>query len=188
MKKTLMGLLFCGLPLNGCSDTRADLMNKNQPVYKVERSLERDNINKRLKLSNDPNQLMWVYCLGMNGDVVISSPVLGKVSSSSKRLEPSSVDADSPINSTIGDVRYSTNELMSADGTYGGSDPYVYWFTPEGQYFQWNGQYIVSNVPLRVEKQVFNVEKIDYDEINKARNAEAVLKSGGKINNKLEIK
>ena len=185
-------LLVASLPLvmgESCEDQRAIEMNKQQPTYRLTHSVERDNINARLKLANDPNQIMWVYCLSDMGNVILGSPVRGKVSSSRKRLEPktgSGTDG-SHVVGIIGDNRYLTDELMGADGTYGESDDYVYWFTPEGQYFQWSGRYIESNAPLKLDRPIFNTRDIDYQELERAKKAETALKSGKKVNNNLEV-
>ena len=193
IRNTLTAIVLGGaLALGSGCDNRSERIKKmedTQGTYQITHSVERDNVNKRLALANDPTQIMWVYCLSDMGNVIISSPVVGKVSSSTKRLEPSSgerygtgIDTHS-----IGGERYTSNELMGADGTFGSSDPYVYWFTPEGQYLQWNGEYVVSNVPLKLERAVFNIRDIDYNELNKGKKAEEALKSGKKINNNLEV-
>ena len=136
-------------------------------------------------LANDPTQIMWIYCLSDMGSLVLSSPVVGKVSSSSKRLEPAKETGYDCI--ALNGNRYCTDEIMSADGTYGSSDPYVYWFTPEGQYFQWNGDYIVSSVPIKVDRPTFHVRDIDAQELLKAKKAQETLKAGGRVTNDLEV-
>ena len=142
-KSGLMALTFVGASLiSGCDEStpredRAQQAAREQPVADVEYSVERNNINERLRLTNDPNQLMWVYCMSMNGNVALSSPVVGKLSSSTKRIEPN-------VTRTVYEGGFADHpnfrniEEISADRTYGSSDNYVYWFTPEGQYFQWN--------------------------------------------------
>ena len=191
MNKTLTSIVLMSAALAACDNSSAHVrkMQEDQKAYEVTHSVERDNINKRLALSNDPTQIMWIYCLSDMGNIILSSPVVGKVSSSDKRLEPKTgsrygggVDVH-----RIADTRYTSNELMAADGTFGSSDSYVYWFTPEGQYFQWNGDYIESNAPLKLERAIFNVRDIDYAELARARSAEEALKSGKKVNNNLEI-
>jgi|SRR3989344_7449009 len=187
MKNRLSAIvLSSSLVLTSCNqqkDARAERAVKEQPVYEITHSVERDNINKRLALANDPTQIMWVYCLSDMGNVVMSSPVVGKPTSSNKRLEPyvSVVDRDS----TDGDSR--SWDQIGADRTYGSSDSYVYWFTPEGQYIQWNGLYIASNVPLKIERPIFNTRDIDYTELQRAKLAQEALKEGKKVNNKLEV-
>src|SRR3989338_3764685 len=187
IRNTLTAIVLGGaLALGSGCDNRSERIKKmedTQPVYEITHSVERDNINKRLALANDPTQIMWVYCLSDMGNVVMSSPVVGKPTSSNKRLEPyvSVVDRDS----TDGDSR--SWDQIGADRTYGSSDSYVYWFTPEGQYIQWNGLYIASNVPLKIERPIFNTRDIDYTELQRAKLAQEALKEGKKVNNKLEV-
>jgi len=176
-----------GTSNSGCTDKRAREMTFQQPAVKLEHSVERDNINKRLQLANDPTQIMWIYGLSDMGNVVFSSPVVGKVTSSTKRLEPRTMGGNNSITGYIGDDSYQTNEIMSADGTYGESDPYVFWFTPEQQYFQWNGKYILSNAPLRLERPILNMRDIDNEELARAQLASQALKQGKLVNNNLEV-
>ncbi len=172
---------------NSCESDRVRRMNEQQQAVEIVHSVERENINKRLKIANDPNQIMWIYGLSDAGNVpIFYSPLVGKVTSSTKRLEPSHIAGQ---NSTIGYVageQFSTDEIMGADGTYGSSDPYVYWFTPEGQYLQWNGKYILSSIPLKFDKPILNVSDIDYVELQKGQKAREALKANKKVNNKLE--
>ena len=193
MKKTLRTLVLASactltLALFGCAESeRVREMQKKQATYQITYSVERDNINKRLELSNDPTQIMWFYGLSDIGNIVLSSPVVGKLSSSTKRLEPRTTDNDSSTYGFVGNERYSTNEIMGADGTYGESDQYVFWFTPEKQYFQWNGRYILSSAPVKTEKVILNLRDIDYQELERGKKAEKALKEGKKITNTLEI-
>ncbi|MBI2666637.1 hypothetical protein HYX13_03430 [Candidatus Woesearchaeota archaeon] len=183
-------LLTSAESCGGVSD-RVRQMNQNQEAVIIEHSVERDNINKRLALANDPTQIMWFYALSDVGTVVLSSPVVGKASSSGKRLEPKTGTIyNSGATCNIGYVAgeaYCTNEIMGADGTYGESDAYVYWFTPEGQYFQWNGKYVVSNAPLKIEKPILNVRDIDRQELERGKRAEEALKAKKKVSNSLEV-
>ena len=195
--KTAMMVGLAALTLGGCDmqqpDTREQQMQRAQQVEHIDYSVERDNINYRLKVTNDPNQIMWIYCLSDMGQVLLTSPVRGKVSSSTKRLEPTTIegshDTMSYLNEVaIGGYRFYTKEVMGADGAYGASDPYVYWRTPEGQYMQWNGKYIESSVPLKLSTPVFNMRDIDYDMLGKAKAAENALKAGKPVSNSLELK
>ena len=192
MRKSL-GLLVFAMTMpflmgnENCTSERVEQMNRNQETYEITHSVERDNINRRLKLANDPTQIMWIYCLSDTGVPVTFSPVVGKVTSSTKRLEPSATSSGSSTRGYVGKEQYYTHEIMGADGTYGSSDPYVYWFTPEGQYFQWSGKYIVSNAPIKLEKPILSIRDIDHEELQRANRASQALKAGQQVNNNLEI-
>ncbi|HIH17955.1 MAG TPA: hypothetical protein HA282_01130 [Nanoarchaeota archaeon] len=174
--------------LYGCNQNpRVERMQNQQGSFKITHSVERDNINFKNEYANDPNKVMWIYCLSDMGNIVLTSPVVGKVTSSNKRLEPKTLSDESSIEFTIEGDRLNTDEVMGADGTYGESDQYVYWKTPEKQYFQWSGSYILSSAPLKLERPILNVRDIDYTELQRGRIAEQALKEGKKVKNNLEI-
>lgn len=37
------------------------------------------------------------------------------------------------------------------EGTYGSSNPYIFFWTVDGQYIQWSGKYLYSDKPFRIE-------------------------------------
>ncbi|GEM_PF-2864051 len=174
-----------------CENERVEKVQQKQEAYEQTHSVERDNINTRLKLFDDPNHILWIYCLSDTGNVVLSSPLVGKVTSSGKRLEPREasgrVGGDGHNYGYVGKEKYHTNEILGVDGTYGSSDSYVYWFTPEGQYLQWNGNYLLSSVPFKLEKHLFNTSNIDLEDLKKGQQAEKALKEGKKVSNTLEL-
>lgn len=70
----------------------------------------------------------------------------GKCTSSNKRLIP-----DQKVSSEGG--AWSDDVLISApseDGTSGSSDEYIYCFTVDGKYKQWNGDYYASDSPIEL--------------------------------------
>ncbi|MEK6885009.1 MAG: hypothetical protein AABY22_35585, partial [Nanoarchaeota archaeon] len=117
---------------------------------KLQSSIEQENINKRLQLVNSPSTTMWFYGLSDTGSIIFRSVVNGKVSSSTKRLEPISGDNTNNYCSSKNAEGKCSNELIQADGTFGPSDEYVYWFDYEGNYYQWNGKYILTTKPLLI--------------------------------------
>ena len=189
MRKTALALGLTAIALTGCvnSSDRVRDTQRTQGVSDIEYSLERENISKRIDITNDQNQVMFWYGLSGMGNIVAKAVVKGKVTSSEKRLEPRTTDDDYPTRGYVGDEMYRTNEIMGADKTYGNSDKYVFWFTPEEQYFQWNGLYILSNAPLRLEDPVINFSDIDYEEMQRAETAREALKGGKSVNNNLEV-
>lgn len=114
-----------------------------QPVIDG-KSMEQYNIARRLVNDNKLDAVRYVYVIGLNGQVVNKFVINGKVTSSGKRLTPTSVAAfggDSwtdtkgmPI--TIDGHDYRTNEVLDAEGSYGTSTPYIYMFTTAGNYVQ----------------------------------------------------
>ena len=157
MKKVILGIVMVvimSFGLIGCEvdearqvrnqqmeDKSIQAMNvmKQTPVPEFKRSLERENIVKRLKVTNDPNTLQWIYPMSA-GRVVGRFPVLGKVTGGSKRLTPETYydGGGSEI-------------LPDETGAYGSSDAYIFWFDPAGRYHQHRGDYFLSPVPYKID-------------------------------------
>lgn len=104
-------------------------------------SVEQRNVKDRLAADNKPGSIKHLYVISAySGQVLIYSTVRGKVTSSGKRLTPESVTAawsDSGNNYggfvvPIGGRNTITPEVLSDDGTYGPSVPYVFWFDAKG--------------------------------------------------------
>ena len=129
-------------------------------------TVEQRNVKKRLLKDNIPGSVKHLYVVSAySGDVIIYSTVKGKVTSSGKRLSPTSVASGEhswgiPIQ--IGDRKLRTTEVLQDDGTYGSSIPYVYWFDQRDVYHQHyvsGGQILhVSDKPLTVGKIILNME------------------------------
>lgn len=130
---------------------------------------EQRNIKKRLEQDNKPGAIQHLYVISSySGQVLIYSTVQGKITSSGKRLTPShlegqtslpTVDASQPAG------YYFTDEMIGDDGTYGSSEPYLYWYDSKGIYHQHyvsGGQIIhVSDQPLAVKSVILNMEVTD---------------------------
>lgn len=115
---------------------------------------EIDNIKARLELTSKVGALGYVLLINQAGQPIAYYGVKGKVTSGSKRL--------TPPDRTYSNGNGSGIRLAPSDeGTYGSSDPYVYFWTTSGQYVQWNGSYLYSDQPFRikVEPLVINIEQ-----------------------------
>lgn len=133
-------------------------------------TLEQGNIAERLHRDNLPGSIKHLYVISsVSGQVLLYSTVKGKVTSSSKRLSPSTVIGDGQVNATnyynyvsINGQRYITNEVLGDDGTYGGSIEYLYWFDSKGVYHQHykggNEMLHISDQPLAVKSIILNLE------------------------------
>lgn len=110
---------------------------------------EIDNIKKRLELTSNPGLLGFVAVINGVGQIVTYSPVQGKITSGGKRLTaPSKVWG-------IDRGQYTGSQLgpsPSDEGTWGSSNPYVYWWTPGGQYLQTSMDYVYSDKPFRLSE------------------------------------
>jgi len=118
---------------------------------------EIDNIKNRLELTSKPGQLGFVLLLNEMGQPIMYEGVRGKITSSSKRLTP-------PIKRwEVDKGEFRGTEMHAAEsdeGTWGSSDPYVYYWNLNGEYRQWNGKYLYSDKPFRLRQEplVINIE------------------------------
>lgn len=135
------------------------------PLPQLENSLERTNISKRLTTFSDPAKVSYIY-LTSYGKVMAFYTVKGKITSGSKRLTAQSVtvDGNGEVASVGGNVYDSTGsftvEQPELDGTYGSSAPYIYFWTTDGVYVQWNGEYMLADQPLKLTTQPELVREI----------------------------
>ena len=121
-------------------------------------TLEQSNIERRIKVTTDPAKLMWIHLMSADGKIVARMVIQGKITSSSKRLQPKFVYAG--VASGEWKESYGakfgghlTDEIIQPDGTYGDSDYYVYWFDPQGRYHQLSTgttgvTYLVTDYPI----------------------------------------
>lgn len=90
------------------------------------------------------------YIVLFSGNTVVGKFVVdGKVSSLNSFLTPDSeyYSSDS-INKWLSDV----------DGSYGENDSGIFFFTPDGKYIEWSGEYLYSDIPFTVENPVISYE------------------------------
>lgn len=136
-------------------------------------SVEQRNVRDRLLADNKPGSIKHLYVISAySGQVLIYSTVRGKVSSSGKRLTPETVTAAWSNDGSnyggfkvpIGNSQVVTTEVLSDDGTYGSSIPYIFWFDAKGAYHQHyveGGQIVhISDQPLAVKSIVLNMETV----------------------------
>lgn len=130
------------------------------PLPQLTNSLERSNISRRLTTFDDPAKISYIYLVSY-GRVMAFYTVKGKVTSGSKRLtNPDRVidDCGSLINLDGGDSWGCTASVITVpspelDGTYGSSADYIYFWTTDGTYVQWNGEYMLSDQALKLSTQ-----------------------------------
>lgn len=106
---------------------------------------EIDNIKKRLELTANPGLLGFVVLLNESGQPVMYTGVKGKITSGGKRLtRPDRSTTEGPGQNNV------VMQSPSDEGTFGSSGEYVFFWTPAGQYVQWNGKYLYSDKPFRL--------------------------------------
>lgn len=153
MKLTIIAAALGLLSLAACGEPSARVQQATQGGERAQRAManatsnaEQDNIEARLTLTSNPDLLGHVAIVNKVGQVVLYTTIKGKVTSGSKRLTNpgycGAVNGDCP----------------SDEGTYGSSNPYVFFWTNSGQYIQTSMDYIYSDKPLRLdEKPLFTV-------------------------------
>ncbi len=150
------------------ANTVADTVERQKtavPLPRLDNSLERLNIKKRLETFDDPNKVSYIYLTSF-GRVMAFYTIKGKVTSGSKRLTRQSVTVDgdgnvADVGSNVFDSSGSyTVEQPELDGTYGSSTPYIYFWTTDNVYVQWSGDYMLVDQPLKLATQPELVREI----------------------------
>ena len=182
MKKTLavLGLASAIVALVGCESGPTQLPQSTSGVVKTQVKVdtgpdglttEQRNVGERLVDDNKPGAIKHLYVISAySGQVIIYSTVRGKVTSSGKRLTPTTVAAYGTgnggnidgIDVVIGNQVYETNEVLQDDGTYGHSMDYLFWRDTRSVYHQHyvtGGQILhISDQPLAVKGIIINME------------------------------
>lgn len=166
----------------GCIESNADYSQKTKSgVQKAEATVktqasgmtfEQENIVRSYEVENKPGAIKHLYVISpYSGQVLIYSTVKGKVTSSQKSINPTIVvgtEGQSVGRSSMGfpvtvhgQTKY-TPQVMQESGTYGSSDPYIFWWDVAGRYhkhFVTGGQILhISDQPMPVKDVVINME------------------------------
>ena len=182
MKKIALAVLtlfVCTMFLTGCTevpvsgtkqDTRnqkavADSLAERQKTpTDISYSLERYNLIRRAYWVNGQrekaNMLVCEiekplgYIVLFAGNAVVGNFVVdGKVSSLNSFLTPSNVDTVYGSGATL------TTEMADVDGSYGENDSGIFFFTPDGKYIEWSGDYLYSDIPFTVGDPIVKYEE-----------------------------
>jgi len=125
-------------------------------------TVEQENVKRRIEQENTPGSTKHLYIVSAySGEIILYSPVKGKVTSSGKRLTPYEVAAGSfgygqystandgiPVN--IGGTNQLTSEVLQDDGTYGSSTEYLYWWDLNDVFHQ---QYVTGGMIVHISDQ-----------------------------------
>jgi hypothetical protein len=136
---------------------------KAQPATKLDWSLERDQLDKRNVLWNDPNKISYIYLMSY-GKVMAFYTIKGKVSSVNSSLTGAEQIVKDPNIEGYGEGHYSESLLMESpdyDGSYGDNGAGVFFFCTDGTYVEWNGEYMLCDRPLKLATQPELVRQVD---------------------------
>lgn len=149
--------MFIGCEFEENQQTSLSGAEQVESIYKVpknvkDKTVEQQNIEDRIAVTTDPTKVMWIHLVALDGKIIRRMPVRCKVTSSGKRLEPTiAADAAGFYPDVMG-TNHETNELIQADGTYGHSDPYIFWFDPMSRYHQYGTAggigYLITDYPI----------------------------------------
>ena len=168
---TLTMLFFTVMVCSACEDAgslqdtkntinNANKLHENQPTpTDIDYSLERYNLIRRTYWVNGQREKANTlpceiekplgYIVLFSGNVVVGNFVVdGKVSSLNSFLTP-----DSQYYQWEGKNKW----LADVDGSYGENDNGIFFFTSDGKYIEWNGNYLYSDIPFVVESPILNI-------------------------------
>ncbi|MFA5174732.1 MAG: prepilin-type N-terminal cleavage/methylation domain-containing protein [Candidatus Pacearchaeota archaeon] len=120
------------------------------PVPTMETSLERSNIAKRAETFNKENKISYIYLVSY-GKVMAFYTVKGKVSSTNSYLIPQEQLVDSKgrnCGEWNSGIECYVVQAPDIDGSYGDNSGAIFFFTTEGVYVEWNGEYMLADQPL----------------------------------------
>lgn len=121
-----------------------EAQKKNDPVPQLSDSLERGNIVDHLLRNNKPDRVRYIYLLADTGGIYAYFVIKGKVTSTSAQLTPT----DSIWGSSYGNLAL---QGPTDDGSFGGDEGGIYFFTDTGNEIQWNGRWLLSDEPLKIQ-------------------------------------
>lgn len=151
---------------------------ENQPApTDLDYSLERYNIIRRAYWVNGQREkanslqcevekpLGYIVLFSEAGAVVGNFIVDGKVSSLNSYLFPAQTDYDC-LGRTVGSDygAYSSGSVYTVenpgiDGAYGQNVTGIFFFTTDGKYIEWTGDFLYSDIPFEVDKPVLNYKE-----------------------------
>lgn len=121
------------------------------PADKLTDSLERKNLAERLLRYNNPSKISYIYLLAPNGSTVVSYfTIKGKVTSNDSQMTTSAL-VDKYCYS--GDCSFETVPAPEDDGSYGGNEPGIFFFTTDNVMVTWSGPYLMTDAPMKMNGQ-----------------------------------
>lgn len=177
MKKCAVILVLMLLLISLCSceasGSRQDVINasnlanrlqENQPTPNdIEYSLERYNLIRRTywvngmreRAINLPCEIERPlgYIVLFSGNATVGQFVVdGKVSSLNSFLTP---DSEYYEGGTY------NHWLADVDGSYGENDSGIFFFTPDGKYIEWSGDYLYNDIPFTIDAPIVQYKETD---------------------------
>jgi hypothetical protein len=147
----------------------ANNLQSNQPTpTDINYSLERYNLIKRAYWVNGNREKANTlpceiekplgYIVLFDKGVIFGKFIVdGKVSSLNSYLTPDSEYYEKDISgrTSIADNAW----LADIDGSYGSNDNGIFFFTTDGKYVEWSGDYLYSDMPFEVDEPVLTIKE-----------------------------
>ena len=133
-----------------------------QELPKLTRSLDFENVKRRMEYLNQSNTVGYLYLLTENGQLIKEVQVAGKITSLNTYITP--MEEIREVAKGRGGVEsayppsFEVVQAPDLDGTYGENVDGVFWFTPEGIYQEWVGLYLFSSERLSFTTQPLLIE------------------------------
>lgn len=146
----------------------ADELQSNQPTpTDINYSLERYNLIKRAYWVNGNREKANAlpceiekplgYIVLFDKGVVFGKFIVdGKVSSLNSYLTPDSEFYEVVYGSS---GSYYNEWLADVDGSYGENDNGIFFFTTDGKYIEWTGEYLYSDIPFEIDEPVLKFKE-----------------------------
>lgn len=157
--RRILALIFAALiavTAAGCSakseqndptaNANYDAQKKNDPIPNLTDSLERANVIEHLKRNNQPDRTRYIYLLADTGGVYAYYVIKGKVTSTGAQLTPTDDFARA-----CGGCDYGVVQGPTDDGSFGGDEGGIYFFTDTGVEVQWNGRWLLTDAPMQIK-------------------------------------
>ena len=134
-------------------------MIQSIPIPELQTSSERKNVARRAEIFNNEDKISYIYLVNY-GKVMAFFTVKGKVSSLQSYMAPMEqlVDykgrkCDNSWNNACSGTAGFVVSAPDIDGTYGENVEGIFFFTTEGAYVEWRGDYMMSDQPLKLTTQ-----------------------------------
>lgn len=135
----------------------------------IQYSLERYNLIRRAYWVNGmrdraaslacPIEKPLGYIVLFAGNATVGRFVVdGKVSSLNSFLSPDSEYYEQDYGTDGVSYGDGNDWLADVDGSYGENDNGIFFFTPDGNYFEWTGEYLYSDIPFEISNPIVNYE------------------------------
>lgn len=149
----------------------ANKLSANQPTpTDIDYSLERYNLIRRAYWVNGQREkantlvcgitkpLGYIVLFTESGSVVGKFVVDGKVSSLNSYLSPDSEWYEQEYWSDGDSARCANDWLADVDGSYGENDNGIFFFDVQGNYIEWTGTYLYTDIPMEIKDPVINFD------------------------------